>query len=150
MKHTNKILGTMLLSVAIFTSCADMDPLEYAFEKPANMEGMEYLADYEALKDYKSENSSVSPDFKLGIALAATEYNNNGMWTRLANANFDEVVAGNEMKMASIVNEKGAMDFGTYCKCFRNQCGELWYECLWSYARMALTAASKMVEYHSG
>ena len=113
MKHTNKILGTMLLSVAIFTSCADMDPLEYAFEKPANMEGMEYLADYEALKDYKSENSSVSPDFKLGIALAATEYNNNGMWTRLANANFDEVVAGNEMKMASIVNEKGAMDFGT-------------------------------------
>lgn len=113
MKHTNKILGTMLLSVAVFTSCADMDPLEYAFEKPANMEGMEYLADYEALKDYKSENSSVSPDFKLGIALAATEYNNNGMWTRLANANFDEIVAGNEMKMASIVNEKGAMDFGT-------------------------------------
>lgn len=90
-----------------------MDPLEYAFEKPANMEGMEYLADYEALKDYKSENSSVSPDFKLGIALAATEYNNNGMWTRLANANFDEIVAGNEMKMSSIVNEKGAMDFGT-------------------------------------
>ena len=113
MKHTNKILGTMLLSVAVFTSCADMDPLEYAFEKPANMEGMEYLADYEALKDYKSENSSVSPDFKLGIALAATEYNNNGMWTRLANANFDEIVAGNEMKMSSIVNEKGAMDFGT-------------------------------------
>lgn len=113
MKHTNKILGTMLLSVAVFTSCADMDPLEYAFEKPANMEGMEYLADYEALKDYKSENSSVSPDFKLGIALAATEYNNNGMCTRLANANFDEIVAGNEMKMSSIVNEKGAMDFGT-------------------------------------
>jgi GH35 family endo-1,4-beta-xylanase len=113
MKHTNKILGTMLLSVAVFTSCADMDPLEYAFEKPANMEGMEYLADYEALKDYKSENSSVSPDFKLGIALAATEYNNNGMWTRLANANFDEIVACNEMKMSSIVNEKGAMDFGT-------------------------------------
>lgn len=113
MKHTNNILGTMLLSVAVFTSCADMDPLEYAFEKPANMEGMEYLADYEALKDYKSENSSVSPDFKLGIALAATEYNNNGMWTRLANANFDEIVAGNEMKMSSIVNEKGAMDFGT-------------------------------------
>lgn len=113
MKHTNKFLGTMLLAAAVLTSCADMDPLEYAFEKPASIEGMEYLADYDALKEYKSENSKVSPDFKLGMALAATDYNANGMWTRLANANFDEIVAGNEMKMASIVNDKGDMDFGT-------------------------------------
>ncbi len=103
----------MLLAAAVLTSCADMDPLEYAFEKPASIEGMEYLADYDALKEYKSENSKVSPDFKLGMALAATDYNANGMWTRLANANFDEIVAGNEMKMASIVNDNGGMDFGT-------------------------------------
>jgi GH35 family endo-1,4-beta-xylanase len=114
MKHTKKTLGTMLLSVAVLTSCADMDPLGFnAFEKPANIEGMEYLADYDALKEYKSANSSVSPDFKLGMALSANDYNANGMWTRLANANFDEVVAGNEMKMASIVNDQGKMDFGT-------------------------------------
>ena len=114
MKHTKKTLGTMLLSVAFLTSCADMDPLGFnAFEKPASIEGMEYLADYDALKEYKSLNSSVSPDFKLGMALSANDYNANGMWTRLANANFDEVVAGNEMKMASIVNDQGQMDFGT-------------------------------------
>ncbi len=114
MKHTKKTLGTMLLSVAFLTSCADMDPLGFnAFEKPASIEGMEYLADYDALKEYKSANSSVSPDFKLGMALSANDYNANGMWTRLANANFDEVVAGNEMKMASIVNDQGKMDFGT-------------------------------------
>ncbi len=114
MKHTKKTLGTMLLSVAVLTSCADMDPLGFnAFEKPASIEGMEYLADYDALKEYKSANSSVSPDFKLGMALSANDYNANGMWTRLANANFDEVVAGNEMKMASIVNDQGKMDFGT-------------------------------------
>ena len=114
MKHTKKTLGTMLLSVAVLTSCADMDPLGFnAFEKPANIEGMEYLADYDALKEYKSLNSSVSPDFKLGMALSANDYNANGIWTRLANANFDEVVAGNEMKMASIVNDQGKMDFGT-------------------------------------
>ena len=114
MKHTKKTLGTMLLSVAVLTSCADMDPLGFnAFEKPANIEGMEYLADYDALKEYKSLNSSVSPDFKLGMALSANDYNANGMWTRLANANFDEVVAGNEMKMGSVVNNKGEMDFGT-------------------------------------
>ena len=71
MKHTKKTLGTMLLSVAVLTSCADMDPLGFnAFEKPANIEGMEYLADYDALKEYKSANSSVSPDFKLGMALS--------------------------------------------------------------------------------
>ena len=109
MKHTKKTLGTMLLSVAFLTSCADMDPLGFnAFEKPASIEGMEYLADYDALKEYKSANSSVSPDFKLGMALSANDYNANGMWTRLANANFDEVVAGNEMKMASIVNDQGS------------------------------------------
>ena len=114
MKHTKKTLGTMLLSVAFLTSCADMDPLGFnAFEKPASIEGMEYLADYDALKEYKSANSSVSPDFKLGMALSANDYNANGMWTRLANANFDEVVAGNEMKMASIVDDNGKMDFGT-------------------------------------
>ena len=54
MKHTKKTLGTMLLSVAFLTSCADMDPLGFnAFEKPASIEGMEYLADYDALKEYK-------------------------------------------------------------------------------------------------
>jgi GH35 family endo-1,4-beta-xylanase len=113
MKHMNKIFGTMLLATTLFSSCADMDPLDFAFEKPASIEGMEYLADYKALKDYKSENSSVSPNFKLGMALAATDYNADGIVTRIANANFDEIVAGNEMKMSSIVNDKGGMDFGT-------------------------------------
>ena len=103
----------MLLAAAVLTSCADMDPLEYAFEKPASIEGMEYLADYDALKEYKSENSKVSPDFKLGMALAANEFIDGGLKARLAMANFDEMVAGNEMKMGSIVNDKGEMDFGT-------------------------------------
>ena len=113
MKHTFKFFGTVLVAVTVFTSCADLDPLKYAYEKPASIEGMEYLADYGPLKEYKSGNSKISPNFKLGVALAATDYNANGLVTRLANANFDEVVAGNEMKMASIVNDKGNMDFGT-------------------------------------
>ena len=111
MKHTNKILGTMLLAALVTTSCVDDERLQYAFEKPASIAGYEYLADYDALKTYV--NRTASPNFKLGGALAASDYNADGLVTRLANSNFDEVVAGNAMKMASCVGEKGEMDFGT-------------------------------------
>lgn len=111
MKHTNKILGTMLLAALVTTSCVDDEQLQYAFEKPASIAGYEYLADYDALKTYV--NRTASPNFKLGGALAASDYNADGLVTRLANSNFDEVVAGNAMKMASCVGEKGEMDFGT-------------------------------------
>lgn len=111
MKYTNKILGTMLLAVAALSSCVDDDKLLYSFEKPASIEGYEYLADYGALKTYV--NRDATPNFKVGGALAAADYNANGLITRLANSNFDEIVAGNAMKMASCVNDKGEMDFST-------------------------------------
>ncbi|OYP62069.1 endo-1,4-beta-xylanase [Prevotella sp. P2-180] len=110
MKHTNKILGTMLLAAAVSTSCVDDDKLGFAFEKPASIEGMEYLADYDALKAYVDR--SANPNFKLGVALAADDYNAGGVVTRLANSNFDEMTAGNAMKYASCVADNGAMDFG--------------------------------------
>lgn len=101
------------MAMAVTTSCVDDDKLQYAYEKPASIAGYEYLAKYDALKSYESNNSKASSNFKLGVALAATDYNADGLVTRLANSNFQEVVAGNEMKMASIVNESGDMDFGT-------------------------------------
>ena len=110
MKHTNKILGTMLFAAAVSTSCVDDDKLGFAFEKPASIEGMEYLADYDALKAYVDR--SANPNFKLGVALAADDYNAGGVVTRLANSNFDEMTAGNAMKYASCVADNGAMDFG--------------------------------------
>ena len=110
MKHTNKILGTMLFAAAVSTSCVDDDKLGFAFEKPASIEGMEYLADYDALKAYVDR--SANPNFKLGVALAADDYNAGGVVTRLANSNYDEMTAGNAMKYASCVADNGAMDFG--------------------------------------
>ena len=101
----------MLMTLAVTTSCVDDDELEFAFERPASLAGYEYLADYDALKTYVDR--SATPNFKLGGALAASDYNARGLVTRLANMNFDEVVTGNDMKMASVVNEKGDMDFGT-------------------------------------
>ncbi len=101
----------MLVALAVTTSCVDDDKLQYAFEKPASIAGYEYLEDYDALKTYV--NRSAAPNFKLGGALAAADYNADGMITRLANANFDEVVVGNAMKMASCVGDFGDMDFST-------------------------------------
>lgn len=113
MKHTNKIFGTLLLATAVLnTSCVDDDKLEFAFEKPASIEGMEYLADYKALKEYVHETRGANPNFKLGVALAAADYTADGLVTRLANSNFDEMTAGNAMKMASCVADDGTMSFG--------------------------------------
>lgn len=111
MKHTKNILGTMLLMTAVVatSSCVDDKLLAYQVEKPASMAGMEYLNDYDALKSYVS--SSANPDFKLGIALAASDYIDGGQITRLANSNFVEMTAGNAMKYASCVAEDGTMNF---------------------------------------
>lgn len=110
MKHTKIIFGTMLLmAAAVATSCVDDKLLTYQVEKPATIAGMEYLNDYDALKNYV--NSSANPDFKLGIALTANDYIAGGQVTQLANSNFVEMTAGNAMKYASCVNEKGEMNF---------------------------------------
>ena len=111
MKQMNKIFGTMLIAASALTSCVDDSELQYAFEKPASIQSMEYLNDYEALKSYA--NPKASPNFKLGVALEASDYAANGVVTRLANSNFMEMTAGNAMKMASCVSDKGDMDFGT-------------------------------------
>lgn len=116
MKHTKKILGTMLLTAMVVatTSCVDDSKLLFAVEKPASIEGMEYLNEYDVLKSYV--NSSANPDFKLGIALAANDYIAGGVVTRLANSNFHEMTAGNAMKYSSIVGDDGAMNFETVDK----------------------------------
>ena len=47
MKQMNKIFGTMLIAASALTSCVDDSELQYAFEKPASIQSMEYLNDYE-------------------------------------------------------------------------------------------------------
>lgn len=113
MKHTKKILGTMLLTAAavVATSCVDDSKLLFSVDKPASIADMEYLNAYDALKTYV--NSSANPDFKLGIALAANDYIAGGLVTRLANSNFHDMTAGNAMKYASCVADDGSMNFGT-------------------------------------
>ena len=111
MKHTKKILGTMLLTAAavVATSCVDDSKLLFSVDKPASIADMEYLNAYDVLKAYV--NSSANPDFKLGIALAATDYIAGGLVTRLVNSKFHDMTAGNAMKYASCVGNDGTMNF---------------------------------------
>ena len=111
MKHTKKILGTMLLTAAagVATSFVDDSKLLFSVDKPASIADMEYLNAYDVLKAYV--NSSANPDFKLGIALAANDYIAGGLVTRLVNSNFHDMTAGNAMKYASCVGNDGTMNF---------------------------------------
>lgn len=111
MKYMKNILGTMFLTAVVTASCVDDKPLAFDVEKPASIAGMEYLNDYDVLKSYVG--GSANPDFKLGIALAASDYIAGGQVTQLANSNFMEMTAGNAMKHASCVQDDGTMNFGT-------------------------------------
>lgn len=90
-------------------SCADWDDWKYDVEKPQTIAQYEYLNDYAPLKEYLDRNAH--PGFKVSAALGVDEFNQQGPLFRLAAHNFDEIVAGNAMKMASCVNDQGVMDF---------------------------------------
>ena len=99
-----------LLSPLMLVGCADYDDWNYNVEKPNTIAGYEYLNDYAPLKD--NINRSSAGDFKLGAGLGESEFESGtGPLFRLAAHNFDEVVAGNAMKMASCVADNGDMDF---------------------------------------
>lgn len=111
MKETYKIFGTMLFAAVAATSCVDDDALAFDVEKPQSIAQYEYLNAYSPLKEYYAASRAGNPDFKVSGALTASEFSEKGFLYRLAAHNFDEVVAGNAMKMASCVNEYGDMNF---------------------------------------
>ena len=111
MKNINKWL-VAACGALVLTSCADvLDTNNYVVTRPGNAEQYEYLREYQPLKEYLDR--SAHPNFKVSAALTASEFNKKDMFYALAVGNFDEIVAGNAMKMASVVSDKGDMDFGT-------------------------------------
>ena len=64
--------------------------------------------DYQPLKEYIT-----NPNFKLGAAVDAKEFNKGEIISQLVKSNFSEVVAGNAMKHASVVGNKGEMNLST-------------------------------------
>ena len=106
------VWGTLV--AALLASCVDTEIADVTVTKPESIAQYEYLNDYAPLKSYIDR--AANPDFKLGLALAANEFIEGGLVFRLAEANFDEVTAGNAMKYASCVNDKGEMNFETVDK----------------------------------
>lgn len=106
--HRILFLAAALTGLA---SCA-VDPVkEFPVDKPQDIAQYEYLNDYDVLKNYVDRTAS--PDFKLGAALAASDFNSKGQVYALAVSNFDEMTAGNAMKYSSVVDNKGNMNFDT-------------------------------------
>lgn len=107
--NVNKYIISALVCPFVLGSCADWDDWKYDVEKPQTIAQYEYLNDYAPLKEYLDCNAH--PGFKVSAALGVDEFNQQGPLFRLAAHNFDEIVAGNAMKMASCVNDQGVMDF---------------------------------------
>ena len=105
----NKYIISALVCPFVLGSCADWDDWKYDVEKPQTIAQYEYLNDYAPLKEYLDRGAH--PGFKVSAALGVDEFNQQGPLFRLAAHNFDEIVAGNAMKMASCVNDEGVMDF---------------------------------------
>ena len=99
-----------LLSPLMLVGCADYDDWSTnPGEKPATIAGYEYLNDYAPLKE--NLNRDASGSFLLGAGIDESEFNKKASLFRLASHNFDEIVAGNAMKMAACVKDNGEMDF---------------------------------------
>ncbi len=110
MKFNSKYLFFAAALVGL-SSCAIQEVEDYNVPKPEVLAQYEYLKDFDVLKSYISENAS--PDFKLGAAVTASEFNKQQQEFLLAKSNFHEVTAGNAMKHASVVDKDGNMNFGT-------------------------------------
>ena len=114
MKLKNINLGLGLMALLALSSCADDKFSEYRTDMTKNLKEYQYLNNYEPLKKYVEDMKAAgkcNPDFKLGIALEAAEFNKQGLVYCLAGSNFTETVAGNAMKMASCVADDGRMNF---------------------------------------
>ena len=113
MKRINFGLG--LVALLALSSCADDKFSEFRTDMTQNKKDYLYLNNYEPLKKYVQDLKDAgkcNPDFKLGVALAASDFNEQGIVYCLAGSNFDEMTAGNAMKYASCVDNKGVMNFG--------------------------------------
>ena len=116
MKLKNINFGLGLVALLALSSCADDKFSEYRTDMTKNLKEYQYLNNYEPLKKYVEDmkaSGKCNPDFKLGIALAAPDFDKQELVYCLAGSNFEEMTAGNAMKYASCVKNDGTFDFNT-------------------------------------
>ena len=116
MKLKNINFGLGLVALLALSSCADDKFSEYRTDMTKNLKEYQYLNNYEPLKKYVEDmkaSGKCNPDFKLGIALAAPDFNKQELVYCLAGSNFEEMTAGIAMKYAYCVKNDGTFDFNT-------------------------------------
>ncbi|HWI94205.1 MAG TPA: endo-1,4-beta-xylanase [Flavisolibacter sp.] len=106
MKRLNKITISLAMLVVV-ASCKKYEPLSFNVDKPQTVTDQESIDSLSALKTYI--NRAAHPNFKFGAAVSLSEYINKGVMYRLANSNFNELVAGYEMKHGAVVQADGSL-----------------------------------------
>jgi Beta-1,4-xylanase len=108
-QHSNmKKLFLLMFTAALLTPAFAQE--KYELGKPNN-DDYRYLDEYRGLKEYI--DYSKYPNFKLGIGTTVNDYLQKSTVYNMTNKNFTETVAGNAMKMGSIVDGNGNMNFTT-------------------------------------
>ena len=95
------------LTSLLITSCTKYEALEFDVVKPETAVIQEDIDSYPAIKSFI--NRTTNPNFKLGVALSLSDYNNKNVMYRLANKNFDEIALGYEMKHGAVVQANGTL-----------------------------------------
>jgi endo-1,4-beta-xylanase len=107
MKYFNKFwLGIIALSALV--SCADDSRPDYSVEKPESLVRLEYLKDYNVLKEHVDRTTN--PNFKLGTGVLVDDFTETGLVYSLVVSNFDEMTAGWQMKHGAVVQSDGSLD----------------------------------------
>ncbi len=96
--------------LAVLTSCVDDSKLLFDVDKPGTMAELEYLRGYDVLKTYIDR--SANPEFKLGAGVSVNAFNKKAGEYSMIVSNFDEVVAGWEMKHGAVVQGDGSLNLG--------------------------------------
>lgn len=102
-----KKLSASVVALSVLASCANDGMLDFDAAKPQNLAELEYLREYDVLKSYIDRGAS--PDFKLGAGVSVSEFNRKGVEYSMIVSNFDEVVAGWEMKHGAVVQGDGTL-----------------------------------------
>ena len=104
-------LGISALIISTLASCADDSKLPFEVDKPASIAEYEYLKNYDVLKSYIDR--SANPVFKLGAGVSVSDFTTNSAEYNMIVSNFDEVVAGWEMKHGGVVQDDGSLNLAT-------------------------------------
>ena len=102
---TNKIsslpaAALFTIHCSLFTACADTDMVQMQIEEPVSLADHDYLKSYDALKTYGD----------IGVAMDAADWLADGMASRIAAANFTQLVPGTAFCHQQVVKTNGAID----------------------------------------